>query len=417
MELYRPLESKKKYDRFFPNVECEIKELGKGDTDFGVKKMKEWATKYSWQAEKIAKHLRTGSLLKTLENVHRFIYNNFQYSPDYEDQHIQSIACAWKMRENGINCKGYTTIASSILQQLGIKHYIRKVSYDGTNYTHVFIVVPVDNKEIIIDGTLPQFNYTTPYIKNKDLEIMPKLKYYGLNRAQVNNKENFIQQMYKTNSRYRIENIDDVAQFIRESSGRIKIYPYGIYADGRFIPFKYRNAGVDKINQVSKQFVRQLGMNDPFPFTTTDYYSGYLPGTTGNFGVDLDLGSSTLGTSSSTADQVSTWAEVLQTVWDTGWNIYQDVSGNTSSQPATNIYYGGDTSVSGGTNPSTLPTTTNPQTVTGGNTGFIPQPLPATVKPDESKPFYKDPVVITLLALGVAGGAYAYNKNKNKNKK
>ena len=182
MDLTRKLEPKSKWDKYFPKSECKPVLLGEGYTDFGVRQMRDWAQKYAWQTRSLTNALKAETVPETLKNIHRFVYRNFQYAPDGAVQHIQSPACAWASRERGMNCKGYSVMVSSILHNLGLDHIIRRVKYPGKDdYTHVFIVVPYRGKEYIIDGTLPQFNYTTPFQTKKDLKVMPeKLQYVGL---------------------------------------------------------------------------------------------------------------------------------------------------------------------------------------------------------------------------------------------
>ena len=368
MELYRPLEPKYKYDKYFPKTSCHQNKLGFGDTDFGVKQMVQWAEKYSWQAEKIAKKLKADTLLKTLENVHQFIYNNFQYKPDDDVQHIQSIACAWQSREGGINCKGYSTIASSILQQLGIRHYIRRVSYDGTNYTHVFVVVPVNNQEIIIDGTLPEFNHTTQYITKKDLEVMPQtLKYIGLNAPATNMqsgaKAEFINGFIPILTQNGIENIDQVVDFINQSSGHITVTGFGILADDMFLPFKFQGVPESFINQMVNQLFN-TGMNDPFgsnPFGGSQFGSNNL-GWQPTFGQELDLTGGSDGGNASGGATGAVWNGIAN-VLNAGANLYGQIFGNNNQPTQTTggtIHY---PSGGGGGHVNTVPN----QTYGGGN--------------------------------------------------
>jgi hypothetical protein len=117
------------------------------------------------------------------------VYNHFQYKADDEDQLLRSPACSWYDRYNGIDCKSYSILASSILLELGINHYIRKIkqpTFAPDEFTHVYVVVPKDQKTndlnkgyYIIDGTVTG-NYEPEYIETKD-EYMNGLQHYSLN--------------------------------------------------------------------------------------------------------------------------------------------------------------------------------------------------------------------------------------------
>lgn len=170
--LHRTLEPKTKWEKYFPKSQCKPVSLGKGDTGYGIDKMVEWAKKYAWQTKDLAKALQGKTLEETLKNVHWFAYKNFQYKPDHYEQHLESPACAWQKRAEGMNCKGYSIIISSILQNLDIPHTFRRVSYRPGEFSHVFVVVPAGHREYILDATLPQFNYTPPYQKHDDRPVI-----------------------------------------------------------------------------------------------------------------------------------------------------------------------------------------------------------------------------------------------------
>jgi len=438
--LYRELEPRSKWQKYFPKTNCNKKVLGKGYTDFGAEQMKEWATKYSWQVRELAKRLKAENLLKTLENVHQFIYKNFQYKPDYEIQHIQSPACAWKMREQGINCKGYSTIASSILQELGIEHYIRRVSYDGQNYTHVFIVVPTKQGEIIIDGTLPQFNYTTNYLTKKDLKVMPQeLKYIGLN-APTGNTSDLINVIVSTLANNGVQNVDEIHKFLSAlpENANINLSPFGIKFNDVVLPFVYK--GIDektaeqtalKFYQGDKNLLNFLsnskeikGLNfggSPFGGGTSfGYHFGATnPGGIGNFGVDLNLGGGNDGGSTGGGgwrDTVNTVVGAIGTLADIAINAYNTFSGqsNNNSGGNTGNNAGGNTGNNAGGYPPPYPpqhTGNNAGGNTGNNAGGYPPPYPP--QPNNDKPFYKDPLIIGLGLAGITGLIYIATKHKN----
>jgi hypothetical protein len=151
--------------------------------------MQEVINTYSWQMEKVAEKLQKPYLVDTCNAIFDFTYNNFQYKADDEDQLLRSPACSWYDRHNGIDCKSYSILASAILLEMGINHYIRKIkqpSFAPSEYTHVYVIVPVNQQTndlnkgyYVIDGTVRD-NKEPIFITAKD-EFMSGLQHYALN--------------------------------------------------------------------------------------------------------------------------------------------------------------------------------------------------------------------------------------------
>lgn len=187
--MFRKVQSGSQYHSLFPQVACERVSLGKGDTDYSIDKMVEWIIKHQNQTTKVATKLEKSSLQQTCTAIHEFLYNHFQYKADDSDQLLRSPACAWVQRYDGIDCKSYSILASSILLNLGINHYIRKVAYTVPGqYTHVYVIVPKNQKTnnlddgfYMIDGTINTMQ--EPYYLDLKDEYM-SLAHYGLNQPQ-----------------------------------------------------------------------------------------------------------------------------------------------------------------------------------------------------------------------------------------
>lgn len=185
--LHRNLKNGDQYNSLFPSTTCERVALGKGDTDYSIDKMVEWILKTQNHTTKVAKTLSKSSLQYTCEAIHKFLFDHFQYKADDDDQLLRSPACAWQQRYDGIDCKSYSIIASSILLNLKLSHYIRKVGYTTPDeFTHVYVIVPFNQKTndlndgyFMIDGTIDTMQEPY-YLVSKD-EFMP-LKHYGLKR-------------------------------------------------------------------------------------------------------------------------------------------------------------------------------------------------------------------------------------------
>ncbi|MFD0862501.1 transglutaminase-like domain-containing protein [Sungkyunkwania multivorans] len=183
--LYREILDGRNFDRHFERNSCPVKNAGRGRTDFGLKAMAKAARIYQQQASNIAPVLDQGNLADTIEEIHWFLYNHIQYSIDPARQQLRSPACSWAERRKGIDCKSYSIFASTILLNLGIKHYLRRVRQPDLHedaFTHVYVLVPLDQKSgsltryYIIDGTVEE-NNEVPYLEKDDIFMEPTLSY------------------------------------------------------------------------------------------------------------------------------------------------------------------------------------------------------------------------------------------------
>ncbi|NQY06712.1 MAG: hypothetical protein HRT68_11135, partial [Flavobacteriaceae bacterium] len=124
--LRRKVKSGKEFDNLFPKVTCKKTFLPDAkDTYDTLVEMRKISFKYQLQGKKIAKVLQQRSLAQTVNRIHDFLYNNFQYKLDKSDQLLRSLACSWYWRKKGIDCKSFSIATSTILLNLGIKHYFR----------------------------------------------------------------------------------------------------------------------------------------------------------------------------------------------------------------------------------------------------------------------------------------------------
>lgn len=186
--LNRPIANGSKYNNLIPKAPANKTFVGTGDTDYSVKEMAKMVKEYSFQMKQVANELQGVSFQQSIDNVKDFIYNNFQYKADLEDQLLRSPSYAWHIdRQNGIDCKSYSIIASCLFTEMGILHYIRKIkqpTFAPTEWTHVYVVVPADQKTgslqnyYTVDGTLED-NYEPAYTEKSDL--LMKLNHYALN--------------------------------------------------------------------------------------------------------------------------------------------------------------------------------------------------------------------------------------------
>lgn len=206
--LFRSLKNGSQYNSLFSKSTGEIVELGKGDTDYSIDKMVDWILLHQHQTQKISPLLKKSSLEQTCKAIHEFVFWHFQYKADTSDQLLRSPNHAWKNRADGIDCKSYSIIASCILHNLGINHYIRKVAYTTPGeYTHVYVVVPQNQQTndlndgfYMIDGTINTMQ--EPYFLEEKDEYMSGLKHYGLNSPN------------QLNGDFSIKDFDDVKDLI-----------------------------------------------------------------------------------------------------------------------------------------------------------------------------------------------------------
>lgn len=186
--LWRPIKNGMQFNSLFPASTCTKTDIGSGNTDFSIKEMNALVSKYAYQTELVSKILEKDNLQNTCNAIKDFVFNYFQYKADGEDQMLRSPACSWHDRAIGIDCKSYSILASCILTNLGIKHYIRRIKQAGyapEQYTHVYVVVPTDQQtadlqkgSICIDGTLEQSSEPSFLIKS---DLYMNLQHYALN--------------------------------------------------------------------------------------------------------------------------------------------------------------------------------------------------------------------------------------------
>jgi|GEM_PF-3417958 len=187
--LLREILPGKKFEALIPKSNCTKHDAGEGLTDHSIDVMAEVVEEYSWQMELVAAELKKSTLPETVNSIFEFCYDHFQYHADDEDQYLRSPACSWHDRYNGIDCKSYSILASSILTELGISHHIRKIKQPGEgsdNFTHVYVVIPTDQQRFdlekgyyVIDGTV--FDNREPIKLAKSDKFMSGLKHFVLN--------------------------------------------------------------------------------------------------------------------------------------------------------------------------------------------------------------------------------------------
>ena len=160
VQLYRTLKDGAAYERLIPvykGTEHNFdKEADNSNTYDTLRYMSEWAYKYAYQMKDVAPLLKGRSIQETVNKIYSFLYSHFQYKLDGETQNLYSPSAAWHFRRTGFDCKTYSILASTILQNLGIQHSFRMVQQAGImpgEWSHVYVIVPNGNTHLVIDAT------------------------------------------------------------------------------------------------------------------------------------------------------------------------------------------------------------------------------------------------------------------------
>lgn len=183
----RKINPKDTYAKYFDGLDSVGKTVGlpdgtQSDTQKDIARL---AKEFAWQVKRLAPILAGNNLEITSENIWKHCYQNYQYRPDAKDrEQVRSPTRSYKDRVWGIDCDCFATLISAILQNLGIRHWIRMTAYteDGA-WGHIYIVVPkrpAANPEkredyYVIDPVLDRYDHEQPFNRGeaKDLEVMP----------------------------------------------------------------------------------------------------------------------------------------------------------------------------------------------------------------------------------------------------
>lgn len=120
----------------------------------------------------ISRLLKGNSIKETCQRIWDFVYTHINYRKDEDGkEQVRSPARAWHDRYQGVDCDCYTVFISSILSNLRVPHFLRIVKYSGNNYSHIYPVVSLFGKDIILDCVVDRFNYEEPFTQKKDFTM------------------------------------------------------------------------------------------------------------------------------------------------------------------------------------------------------------------------------------------------------
>jgi len=268
------------FDQLIPDTTCAITTLKSGGTKIGLENMRDWILKSLSHTTEIAQQLRGNTLEETVQNVHWFVYNHFQYHGDVFMQNLYSPACAWKNRYNGIDCKSYSIIASSILMNLKIAHSLRRIKQPRLKpkiWSHVYVVVDTGKNEKIIDGTI-NTAIELPYVKKNDLIMYEtSLPYQGMMAPEKETSVDYdiiLDELYEY-GHVSQASIDEIEAAIMgyHANGihpNLNITENGVYIEETYIPVTFSNTGMNGLfGFVKNIFPRHTIMGKLFGSTNT----------------------------------------------------------------------------------------------------------------------------------------------------
>ena len=137
-------------------------------------------SKSDYYTHDFAKTLKAKTLIETCKNIWEFVKTQIPYVLDPAgEQWIKSPGRLWQ--EKAGDCKSFSVFTASCLKNLGIPYGYRFASYHKTDSTatHVYVYVPIGNKEIILDSVWTgPFNTQKQYTFKED-KLMSKIAYLG----------------------------------------------------------------------------------------------------------------------------------------------------------------------------------------------------------------------------------------------
>jgi len=170
---YRVIMPGDEYTKYFPKPLAHDRIIiGDGEVNDTVDLMKRVVWKYIDDTKGISPQIKGKSLHETCQNIWNFLYHHIQYKLDERGlEQLRRPARSWSDRKSGIDCDCFSIFASSILTNLKIPHSFRITKYGGTQFQHVYVVVPNGSEMLVIDPVLSNYNYEKPYSEHKDFDM------------------------------------------------------------------------------------------------------------------------------------------------------------------------------------------------------------------------------------------------------
>lgn len=134
-----------------------------------------------WQTKKLAAHLKGATLEQTLRNNSHFILDYIAYKKD-DPKHEQIRSPRRLVHDLAGDCDCFAVLLASLLTNQGIKFKYRITRYSGKEWSHIYIVVPKDQRNenieltnrtqyYVLDPVTNQHNYEVDFTAKKDFPM------------------------------------------------------------------------------------------------------------------------------------------------------------------------------------------------------------------------------------------------------
>lgn len=146
--------------------------------------------------DRFAPFLRGSTDMATLENIYRFVRSNIKYKRDKPRKEVvRTPGCTIKVKHG--DCKSMTVLTGALLRSLGYDFSYKVAFYDPAEpgQGHIYSVVSLGRKKVIVDPVHYRFNEEVPYWKAKTYPVSKETGIGGIGQG------------YRFSSLFTIENL------------------------------------------------------------------------------------------------------------------------------------------------------------------------------------------------------------------
>lgn len=126
----------------------------------------------AWQGKKLAKALKGKTVEETVRNNWDFMFNHIEYVKDPVGREtVRSLRRL--VHEGKGDCDCFVNGLNNLLYNQGIRNAkMRVASYNNSSDpSHIYIVVPGNNRHITLDPVVHKFNYEVPFTDKQDFPM------------------------------------------------------------------------------------------------------------------------------------------------------------------------------------------------------------------------------------------------------
>lgn len=167
------LKSLEPYRHLFPKAIVSDKTVKKGaSVQDTVHFIPEIVKKTAWQVEDyVEQELKGLSTYDACKKLWDFVKYHIEYRPDKRG--LEQVRSPRRLIHDGFgDCDCGTTFILTCLYVLKIPNCTRRITkYKEDRFQHIYPVVELDGKEIIVDFVVHQFNYEEPYSEKEDYKM------------------------------------------------------------------------------------------------------------------------------------------------------------------------------------------------------------------------------------------------------